>query len=203
MARIGVLAVQGAFAAHARVLAELKHEPRLVTAQHDFERLEGLVLPGGESTVQLSLIARLGLEAPLRELVERGLPVLATCAGLILAARRVRGPEQASFGWIDLTVQRNGYGRQLDSFEAKSDALQLPLVFIRAPRILELGPGVEVLDYHRGEPVLVRELNLTCATFHPELSGDVRVHEQVFGSATGVSRPVHQHEPQRIVQVVN
>lgn len=203
MARIGVLAVQGAFEAHARTLAACKHEVVLVTAPRDFERLEGLVLPGGESTVQLSLIARLGLEPPLRALVQRGLPVLATCAGLILAAQRVRGPEQASFGWIDLTVQRNGYGRQLDSFEAKSDALQLPLVFIRAPRILEVGPGVEVLDYHRGEPVLVRELNLTCATFHPELSADARVHELVFGSAAGVTRPVHQHEPERIVQVMD
>jgi 5'-phosphate synthase pdxT subunit len=202
MARIGVLAVQGAFAAHARVLTALQHQPVLVTAPRDLERLEGLVLPGGESTVQLALIARFGLEAPLRALVQRGLPVLATCAGLILAARRVCLPEQASFGWIDVSVQRNGYGRQLDSFEAESDALHLPLVFIRAPRILELGPGVEVLDYYAGEPVLVRELNLTCATFHPELSGDVRVHEQVFGSA-GVTRPVHQYQSQLSSQIVN
>ena len=203
MARIGVLAVQGAFEAHARVLARLNHQPVLATSARDLEGLDGLVLPGGESTVQLSLIARLRLEAPLHELVQRDLPILATCAGLILAARSVRSPEQASFGWVDVTVQRNGFGRQLDSFEAESDVLQLPLVFIRAPRIIAVGPGVEVLDRYRGEPVLVRERNLTCATFHPELSQDTRLHAQVFGSAPAVARPVDQDQAQLLGAVVN
>lgn len=203
MACIGVLAVQGAFEAHARVLVALRHLPVLVTAARDFEALDGLVLPGGESTVQLALIARLELEAPLRALVQRGVPVLATCAGLILAARQVRSPEQASFGWVDVSVQRNGFGRQLDSFEAESDGLRLPLVFIRAPRIIEVGPAVQVLDRYRGEPVLVRERNLTCATFHPELSGDIRLHAQVFGSEPAVDRPVDQDQPQLLGAVLN
>jgi 5'-phosphate synthase pdxT subunit len=179
-----VLAVQGAFAAHGPMLEELGHEPVWVRAPADLGRLEGLILPGGESTVQLSLLARLGLEAPLCAFIAGGAPVLATCAGTILLARQVTKPQQRSYGCIDISVIRNGYGRQLDSFEAQADACDLPLVFIRAPRIAALGSGVEVLARHRGEPVLVRERNLTCATFHPELTHDARVHREVFGAHT-------------------
>jgi 5'-phosphate synthase pdxT subunit len=182
MARVGVLAVQGAFARHCDVLRALAHEPVLVSAPHDFQGLEGLILPGGESTVQLQLVARLGLDAPLRAFVHEGLPLLATCAGLILAARTVVDPSQYSFGFVDVCVRRNGYGRQLDSFEALDDAGELPLIFIRAPRVTALGAEVEVLARHRGEPVLLRERNVTCASFHPELGGDLRVHAQVFGA---------------------
>jgi len=186
MARVGVLALQGAFERHSEVVKELGHEPVLVNSAHPLATLDGLILPGGESTVQLMLIERLGLEDSLRAFVASGKPVLATCAGVILSARSVSNPEQRSFGFIDLSVVRNAYGRQLDSFEAESDAEpKLPLVFIRAPRITAHGPGVEVLARHRSEPVLVRERNLTCATFHPELSGDTRVHALVFGSANG------------------
>jgi pyridoxal 5'-phosphate synthase pdxT subunit len=181
MARIGVLAVQGAFEAHARVLVRLGHEPVLVRAPADLTQLEGLILPGGESTVQLSLLSRLELEQPLLTWIARGLPLLATCAGVILVARNVTQPEQRSFGLVDIGVARNGFGRQLDSFEAQADDSDLPLVFIRAPRVVELGAAVEVLARHRGEPVLVRQHNITCATFHPELTGDDRVHRQVFG----------------------
>lgn len=183
MARVGVLAVQGAFARHADVLRALGHESVLVTAPRDLQGLAGLILPGGESTVQLRLIARLGLEAPLRAFVQEGRPLLATCAGLILVARSVIEPSQHSFGFVDVAVRRNGYGRQLDSFEARDDADQLSLIFIRAPRITDFGAGVEVLARHRGEPVLLREGNVTCASFHPELSGDSRVHAQVFGAS--------------------
>jgi 5'-phosphate synthase pdxT subunit len=172
MKRIGVLAVQGAFDAHARALAELGHRPVLVRAPRDFAGLDGLVLPGGESTVQLELIARLGLEGSLVALVTRGVPVLATCAGLILAARRVEG--QRSFGFIDVEVARNAWGRQVHSFEATSDR-GTPLVLIRAPRIARVGATVEVVDSFRGEPVLVRQGNVTCATFHPELTDDREV----------------------------
>jgi 5'-phosphate synthase pdxT subunit len=173
--------VQGAFARHADVLRALGHEVSLVRDARDFAGLQGLILPGGESTVQLELIARLGLEAPLRELVSRGLPVLATCAGLILLARTVEGPSQASFDLLDVTVKRNAWGRQLDSFEARSDERALPLVFIRAPKITRVGAGVAVVERYRGEPILVRSAQLTAATFHPELSGDASVHESVFG----------------------
>ena len=182
MARVGVLAVQGAFERHAEVVRSLQHTAVFVRTAADLAALDGLILPGGESTVQLMLIERLGLEPPLRALVEAGKPVLATCAGVILAARSVQNPEQRSFGWTDLTVARNAYGRQLDSFEAESDTEpKLSMVFIRAPRITAHGPAVTVLARHKGEPVLVRERNVTCATFHPELTDDPRVHREVFG----------------------
>jgi 5'-phosphate synthase pdxT subunit len=181
MARIGVLALQGAFDRHARVLEALGAQPVLVRQAHDLEGLEGLVLPGGESTVQLALLERLDLEQPLRSAVRSGCPVLATCAGLILAATRVSGPEQRGLGLVDVHVARNAWGRQIDSFEAVSDRGRA-LVFIRAPRILETGPGVEVLDRLLGEPVLIRQGRVTCATFHPELTGDTLVHRMVFGS---------------------
>jgi 5'-phosphate synthase pdxT subunit len=182
VARVAVLAVQGAFERHAQVLQALQHTAVFVRNPADLSDIEGLILPGGESTTQLMMIERLGLEPGLRALVERGKPVLATCAGVILAARSVQNPEQRSFGWTDLTVARNAYGRQLDSFEAESDAEpKLKLVFIRAPRILAHGPNVEVLARHKGEPVLVRERNVTSATFHPELTDDPYVHRMVFG----------------------
>ena len=192
---LGVLALQGAFARHAERLVERGHEVRLVRDARDFAGLGGLVLPGGESTVQLDLLARLALEDELVLLVRSGRPVLATCAGLILIAERVVQPAQRNFKLLDVDVARNAYGRQLDSFEAESDeawppsasssseheASRLPLVFIRAPRIERVGDRVEVLARHRGEPVLVREGNVTAATFHPELTLDPRVHDAVFG----------------------
>lgn len=181
MSRIGVLALQGGFAAHQKVLRRLGHEALAVRAARDLEGLEGLVLPGGESTAQLKLIGLGQLEGPLRAAVACGYPVLATCAGLILAARDV-SPEQQSFGWLDVSVQRNAYGRQLDSFEARSDA-GLPLVFIRAPRICAIGAAVEVCERLAGEPILVREDAVYGATFHPELSESTAVHELVFGIA--------------------
>jgi len=200
---LGVLALQGAFARHAELLVERGHRVRLVRDARDFDDLGGLVLPGGESTVQLDLIGRLGLEAKLTELVRSGRPVLATCAGMILLARHVTHPAQRSFGLLDVDVVRNAYGRQLDSFEATSDEAwpgaaavspsgrepkrhepsPLPLVFIRAPRIERMDARVEVLARHRGEPVLVRQGNITAATFHPELTADARVHDAVFGHA--------------------
>ncbi len=185
MSNLGVLAVQGAFERHAEVLRALGHHVTLVRDACDFAGLGGLVLPGGESTVQLQLIERLSLEAPLRALMERGDPVLATCAGLILLARRVEAPAQASFAAIDIDVQRNAWGRQLDSFEARSDDGVRELIFIRAPRVTRVGPGVEVLASYRGEPVLVRQRNLTAATFHPELAGSSQLHREVFGFALG------------------
>jgi 5'-phosphate synthase pdxT subunit len=179
---IGVLAVQGDFAAHARALAEAGLAARLVRNAGELAGLAGLVLPGGESTTQLGLLLRHGLVEPLRAFVSAGAPVLATCAGLILAARAVRQPVQPSFGFLDVAVARNAWGRQLDSFEALADDGVTELVFIRAPRILELGPGVKVLASHRGEPVMVQQGNVVGATFHPELVPGAAVHRQLFAA---------------------
>jgi 5'-phosphate synthase pdxT subunit len=181
--RVGVLALQGGFALHAPALAALGHEGVEVREAAQLEGVEGLVLPGGESTAMLRLIARHGLRPALERFAASGKPILATCAGLILAARHVTGPEQESLGLLDVSVARNAWGRQLDSFEGTADDGKLPLVFIRAPRITQRGAGVEVLATLEGEPVLVRQRNVTGTTFHPELTNSVEVHRGVFGGA--------------------
>ena len=178
--RLGVVALQGDFTPHARALERLGHGVRLVRRPSDLDLAEGLVLPGGESTTQLRLLASSRLAAPIVRLVRDGAPVLATCAGLILLARTVIEPEQQSLGLLDVTVARNAWGRQLDSFEATSDRRRLPLVFIRAPRIREVGAAVEVLDTFDGEPILVRQGNVVAATFHPELTESSAVADLVF-----------------------
>jgi len=182
MACVGVLALQGGFAAHARALREIGVAAREVREARDLDGADGLVLPGGESTAQLRLIERHRLAGALEAFVASGRPVLATCAGLILCARQVR-PAQRSFGWLDHEVERNAYGRQLDSFEDHSDE-GLPLVFIRAPRIAAVGSEVAVLARWHGEPVLVRAGAVTGAAFHPELTPDRRVHRVAFGGLT-------------------
>jgi 5'-phosphate synthase pdxT subunit len=183
VARIGILALQGGFAAHGEALARLGHDAFPLRDAADLDAADGLVLPGGESSAQLTLLARFALEEPLARLARAGKPVLATCAGLILIAHHVSSPEQRSFDWIDVDVIRNAYGRQRDSFEATDDGGKLPLVFIRAPRIARAGSGVEVLATLGGEPILVRQGNVVGATFHPELTPDETVHRLAFGSA--------------------
>jgi pyridoxal 5'-phosphate synthase pdxT subunit len=184
---IGVVAVQGGFAAHARAVEDIGARAVLVRRPAQLADVSALVLPGGESTAQLGLLRRAGLVEALRAFVADGRPVLATCAGLILAAARVRDPEQESFGWIDVTVARNAWGRQVASFEAVSDDGSRPLVFIRAPRIVDVGPGVEVRATFRGEPVLVRQANVTGATFHPELTSDRDVHREALATHVAVA----------------
>ncbi|MDX9723973.1 MAG: pyridoxal 5'-phosphate synthase glutaminase subunit PdxT [Myxococcota bacterium] len=184
--RIGVLALQGAFEAHAKVLRALGHDTVELRNPGQLDGLEGVVLPGGESSTQLKLLESTGLERPLDAFVRAGHPLLATCAGLILAARHVTQPVQSSFGWLDVSVARNAWGAQVYSFEAVADENRppfaaLPLIFIRAPRIIEVGKGVEVLARFRGEPVMLRQGRVLAASFHPELSGDDRVHRAVFG----------------------
>ncbi len=196
--RIGVLALQGGFAAHERALADLGHETLRVRDGAAFERIDGLVLPGGESSAMLRLIDDLALAAPLHRFFARARPILATCAGLILAARGVSGPSQRSLGWLDVDVVRNGYGRQLDSFAARSDDGRERLIFIRAPRIARVGPGVEVLARHRGEPVMVRQAQLVGACFHPELDDSRRVHALVFGDGRHDSADAPQ-SPQHVL----
>jgi pyridoxal 5'-phosphate synthase pdxT subunit len=183
--RVGVLALQGGFGSHLRALAAIGHRPTEVRAQQQFEEIDGLILPGGESSAQLRLLERHRLEAALDDFVRAGHPVLATCAGLILAAREVTGPAQRSFGWLDVAVARNAYGRQVESFEAEADAGtwgdHLPLVFIRAPRIVSVGPKATVLAALHREAILVRQGPLIGATFHPELTVDARVLRLAFG----------------------
>jgi len=176
---VGVLALQGDFEAHRRALARAGATALLVRKAADLGSLDALVLPGGESTAMLHGIVRDGLEPPLNAFLASGRPVLATCAGAILLARRVTNPAQRALGVLDVDVERNAYGTQLDSFAALADAgspfAGLPALFIRAPRFVRVGARVEVLARVRGEPVLVREGPVWAATFHPELGDDDRV----------------------------
>jgi 5'-phosphate synthase pdxT subunit len=174
---VGVLALQGDFAAHERALALAGVGARLVRVPADLAGLRGLVLPGGESTALLRLMAPVGMEGALRRFHRAGGVLFGTCAGLILLAAKVSGPEQPSVGLLDAVVERNGYGRQIDSFVGTGriclpgeEERALEMVFIRAPRILAVGPGVRVVGTHSGEPVLLEQDRLIAATFHPEMS---------------------------------
>lgn len=187
-APIGVLALQGGFEAHEAILARLGCATRRVRTAADLEGLRGLVLPGGESSTMLKLIAFNQLWEPLDAFVRAGHPVLATCAGLILAARGVSHPAQASFGWLDIDVARNAWGRQNESFEADDDAGRFHGVFIRAPRITRVGPQVEVLATLNREPIAVRSGAIVGASFHPELADEVGLHAIVFTSPSYAAR---------------
>lgn len=173
---VGILALQGGFDAHARAVTALGHAPILVRTERDLEGVEALVLPGGESTVMLDLLARDPAFERALALRLRRVPVLATCAGLILLARRVHDPEQRSLAILDVEVRRNARGRQVHSSETRDDTGRFALVLIRAPRISVVGDGVEVLATLGGEPVLVRQGNVFGATFHPELTDDRSIH---------------------------
>jgi 5'-phosphate synthase pdxT subunit len=189
-AAVGVLALQGGFAAHARVLRGLlggaEAAVREIRRCADLDALDALVLPGGESTALLTLMAGEPWLEALRAFHARGGALLGTCAGLILLAREVR-PAQASAGLLDVTVARNGYGRQAESFEAPVVAAgqdgPLRGVFIRAPRIQRVGPGVEVLARAGDEVVAVRQGRVIGLTFHPELSGEPHLHRQLLDVA--------------------
>jgi pyridoxal 5'-phosphate synthase pdxT subunit len=185
--RAGVLALQGDFAAHARALRAAGAEPVEVRTPEELRGCAALVLPGGESTTLLLLLAASGLDRAIPEFHRGGGALLGTCAGAILLAKEVTRPAQRSLGLLDATVERNHYGRQVDSFEAEAPfpggGPPLPLVFIRAPAITRVGPGVEVLVEHGGLPVLVRRERLLAATFHPELTADFRVHRLLLEAA--------------------
>ena len=192
-ALIGVLALQGAFAAHEHALSNCGVNTRQVRVAEDLVALDGLVIPGGESTTMSNLLLRTAMFDAVRDEITAGLPVFGTCAGMIMLARTVLDgrPDQVTFDAMDIDVRRNAYGRQVDSFETDlkiaglNDAFHA--VFIRAPKVERVGRGVEVLSELDGVPVLVREKNCLAASFHPELSMDAAVH-QLFVEQV-VSRP--------------
>jgi 5'-phosphate synthase pdxT subunit len=178
--RIGVLALQGDFEAHAKAFAGLACETVEVRRVAGLADLDGLVIPGGESTTLLNLMTDEPWFPALKEFHGRGGAVMGTCAGAILVAREVVGPAQDSLGLLDATIARNAFGRQVDSFETTLDAPRLggtiEAVFIRAPRFTALGPEVETLAAYRGEPVLVRQGRVLAMTFHPELTRETKLH---------------------------
>ena len=189
--KIGILAIQGDFEAHGRALEKLGVPFVFVRAPEDLQDVHALILPGGESTTHMKMLAEVGLEDAIRKMAASGGAFFGTCAGAILLAREVKGPAQQSLGLIDMTVVRNAYGRQLSS-----EVLMLPtklrdepmeMVFIRAPVIEKTGSGVEVLAEREGKPVLVQQGRVMASTFHPELSGDTTIHQrfiEMAGSGT-------------------
>ncbi len=177
---IGILALQGAFEAHAKALADLGVTAKLIRTPAELADIDGLIIPGGESTTFLKFLERDGFLDVLQSFVETT-PTFGTCAGAILLAKNVENPPQPSLAALDITVERNAYGRQIDS-AILTEPTTLPggpleMVFIRAPRITRTGPQVETLASRDSFPVLVREGHLLAATFHPELSSDPRVHQ--------------------------
>lgn len=194
--KVGVLALQGAFSAHAAVLEALGARTLEVRGPQQLADCDRLVIPGGESTTMSMLLERAGLVGPLGDWLRERRPVFGTCAGAILLAHRVEGgrPDQVHFDALDITITRNAYGTQLDSFEADLavrgidggavngvDGAAFHAVFIRAPRIERVGDGVDVLARIDGHPALVRSGNVLASTFHPELSGDNRIHAMFCG----------------------
>lgn len=189
--QIGVLAIQGDYAAHAEALAEAGATPVEVRKPDQLAGLDGLVLPGGESTTILLFLEKHSFFEVLQEFCGRK-PIFGTCAGAILLAREVRNPAQRSLGVLDAVVERNAYGRQIDSTIVTAETAlpggPLEMVFIRAPRITQTGLGVEVLARRDGFPALVRQGRVMAATFHPELSHDRRVHRLFVEAVTAASK---------------
>ena len=180
--KIGVLALQGAFIEHAAIIQLLGAGASLIRLPNQLDGLDGLIIPGGESTTILKLMQSFNLLQPLRELAKAGLPIWGTCAGMICLAKKVSDHDMETLAVMDITVRRNAFGRQVDSFEAELKMPVLgdgpfPAVFIRAPIIEEVGPGVEILGkLPNGTVVAARQGNMVASAFHPELTGDFRFH---------------------------
>lgn len=193
--RIGVLAVQGAFAEHLATLRAIGVEGIEVRLPADLEGLDGLILPGGESTAQRRLIDRWGLREPILEMARSGAPLFGTCAGMILLSRDILDGDEPVFPLLDVAVRRNAFGRQLDSFESELDvpilgSTPVHAVFIRAPVVERTGPGVDVLArLDDGRIVAVRERNVVATAFHPELAGETRFHRLVATMAAEHADP--------------
>jgi pyridoxal 5'-phosphate synthase pdxT subunit len=180
--KIGVLALQGDFDAHRKRLEELGAEVVLVKKPEQLNYIDGLVIPGGESSTFLNLLSQEGFEK-LKQFVQAK-PTFGTCAGAILLAKEIQNPKQMGLGAIDITVRRNAYGRQLESSIREGELLEeqngrsmMEMVFIRAPRIERTGSGVEILATQGKDPVIVKQRNILAATFHPELAADTRIHK--------------------------
>ncbi|MFH0776836.1 MAG: pyridoxal 5'-phosphate synthase glutaminase subunit PdxT [Patescibacteria group bacterium] len=176
MKKIGILAIHGDVAEHAAILRKLKIEPVEVRAKKDFAKLDGLILPGGESTTISKLAEKFGLTSEIKKFAASGKPILGTCAGLILLAR---------FGLLNVEIARNAYGRQVDSFEAelsipKISKKKIPVAFIRAPKIISVGKSVEVLAEFENVPILVRQKNIFATSCHPEILGATAIHAFIF-----------------------
>lgn len=194
MGYVGVLALQGDFQKHLSMLGSLGADARPFKDARELPSLDGLVIPGGESSTIGMLMERRGLLEPLARAIRGGLPVFGTCAGAILLAADIEGSDQPRLGGVDMSVLRNAYGSQVDSFEARLElsdperglSLELEGVFIRAPRIERLGPGVQVLSRFDGRPVLVRQGRILAATFHPELTSSGAVHAYFLSSLCGL-----------------
>jgi 5'-phosphate synthase pdxT subunit len=193
--KIGVLALHGAVIEHIRVLAQIGVEPVTVRLPEDLEGLSGLILPGGESTTMRKLVARWSLRDPIMAFANSGAPILGTCAGMIVVAKEIAGGEEPVFPLLDVTVARNAFGRQLDSFETD---LPMPIlgdrpvhaIFIRAPIIERVGPGVEVLARLPDDRVVaVRQRNVIAISFHPELAGETRIHRLIATMAAEYDEP--------------
>jgi 5'-phosphate synthase pdxT subunit len=194
MKKIGVLAMQGAFVEHIAVLRRLGVEAVPIRLSGEFRGLSGLVIPGGESTTIGKLMRDYSLVDELKKLISKGLPVLGTCAGMILLAKEVQGLNQHTLGVVNIRVKRNAFGRQVDSFEIALDIPVLghapfPAVFIRAPWIEKVGDGVEVLaSLPDGTPVAAKQGNLLVTAFHPELTDDLRFHDYFLSIVNGKSK---------------
>lgn len=192
--RIGVLALQGDFALHRQALDRIGVESAEVRKPEGLEAVDGLIIPGGESTTLLKFLEAWEFVPALEKFRAGGKPLFGTCAGLIMLAREVLNPSQFSLGFIDVTVERNAYGRQRESFEAEDEARlggdprPIQMVFIRAPRIRRVGPAVTPLATHRGECVMAREGAVLVATFHPELTDDSTVHRYFAGMVEAARR---------------
>ncbi len=198
--KIGILAVQGDFAAHAAMLQSLGAETKEVRTEGDLEECDGLILPGGESTTQLQFLQEEGLAEAIKKFAATNRPVFGTCAGAILLATYVKNPAQESLGLLDMTVLRNAYGRQLasevSSGDSKLKSEPMEMVFIRAPIIENVGPGVEILAEFAGKPALVQKGNVIAATFHPELTDDSTVHRHfldLIEKKSASAEPVSAH----------
>jgi 5'-phosphate synthase pdxT subunit len=193
--KIGILSIQGAFAEHEAMLASIGAEAVSVRLPEHLDGLAGLILPGGESTTMRKLIDRWGLHGPILETADRGVPILGTCAGMILLATEISDGDAAVFPLLDVTVKRNAFGRQLDSFESDIDVPVLgdmPVhgVFIRAPLVERVGDGVDVLArLDDGRVVAVRQGNVLATAFHPELAGEPRFHRLLTTMAGAYAEP--------------
>jgi pyridoxal 5'-phosphate synthase pdxT subunit len=186
----GVLAIQGDFAMHARMLDRIGVRSRLIRHAEELEQADGLILPGGESTTMLKFFALEGMGEAIRQFAAKGKPVFGTCAGAILLAQEVLAPPQEPLGLMDITVERNAYGRQIDSAVRAGECPELSdhpveMVFIRAPIIRRVGKAVRILGRADRLPVLVEQGNLLAATFHPELTEDETIHRYFLGKMGG------------------